>query len=168
MWITKHLIYLLQGGIMKASFKEKAILNESKINDILEDYEDPFTLKFASVWTQTETGDMVCRGNNGDVYDLLSDEYTVHLAKNAKGFTVVTTGWAARVEDIDDDTPPSQAPNRKRVRLVVQVSDAGVFSILRFQDKPNEIVTDENTATGSLADAVNQLWKKANKKKGNK
>jgi len=147
---------------------DKAIFNEEIINNVLQDYEDPFTLKFASVWTQTETGDMVCRGNSGDVYDLLSDEYTIHLAKNAKGFTVVTTGWAAPIEDTDDGTAPSQAPNRKRVRLVVQVSDAGVISILRFQDKPNEIVTDEGTATGTLADAVNQLWKKANKKKGNK
>lgn len=153
---------------MKASFKEKAILNESKIHNILDDYEDPFSLKFASVWTQTQTGDMVCRGNSRDIYDLLSEEYTIHLAKDAKCFTVVTTGWAAPIEDTGNDTPPSQAPNRRRVRLVIQVSDAGVFSILRFQDKPDEIVTDEGKATGSLADAVNQLWKKANKKKGKK
>ena len=146
---------------------DEAIFNEEKINNILQDYEDPFTLKFASVWTQTKTGDMVCRANAADIYDMLEDKSTIEIAKNSTNFAVVTTGWAAQAEDIDDNTPPSQAPNRKRVRLVVQVSKAGVVSILRFQDRPNEIVTDEGTATGSLADAVNQLWKKANKKKKN-
>ena len=41
------------------------------------------------------------------------------------------------------------------------VGDAGVGSVLRFADKPDEVVTDPGNAKGSLADAVEQLWRDA-------
>jgi hypothetical protein len=47
------------------------------------------------------------------------------------------------------------------VRLVVVVGDAGVGSVLRFADNPDEIVTDPGNAKGSLADAVEHLWRDA-------
>jgi hypothetical protein len=47
------------------------------------------------------------------------------------------------------------------VRLVVVVGDAGVGSVLRFADTPDEIITDPGNAKGSLADAVEQLWRDA-------
>jgi hypothetical protein len=47
------------------------------------------------------------------------------------------------------------------VRLVVVVGDAGVGSVLRFADTPEEIVTDPGNAKGSLADAVERLWRDA-------
>jgi len=91
---------------------------------------------------------------------------------------VLTCGWAAPIDrsdqchdDDDDDAegdddvegddeklPPSQHPQRRRVRLVVVVGDQGVGSVLRFADAPKEIVTDAGSARGSLADAVNNLW----------
>ncbi|MFM7899835.1 MAG: hypothetical protein ACKO97_12850, partial [Actinomycetota bacterium] len=39
--------------------------------------------------------------------------------------------------------------------------DAGVGSVLRFADTPEEIVTDPGNAKGSLADAVERLWRDA-------
>jgi hypothetical protein len=45
--------------------------------------------------------------------------------------------------------------------LVVVVGDAGVGSVLRFADTPEEIVTDPGNAKGSLADAVERLWRDA-------
>ena len=85
---------------------------------------------------------------------------------------VLTCGWAAPIDrshDRDDDhgddvddanekIPPSQHPQRRRVRLVVVVGDHGVGSVLRFADTPKEIVTDAGSARGSLADAVTNLW----------
>jgi hypothetical protein len=83
---------------------------------------------------------------------------------------VLTCGWAAPIdrshESDDDDVdldanekvPPSQHPQRRRVRLVVVVGDQGVGSVLRFADTPKEIVTDAGSARGSLADAVTNLW----------
>jgi hypothetical protein len=38
------------------------------------------------------------------------------------------------------------------------VCDNGVASVLRFADTPEEIVTDDGAARGTLADAVNSLW----------
>ena len=85
---------------------------------------------------------------------------------------VLTCGWAAPIsrqdhddhddhddhETTDDEVPPSQHPQRRRVRLVVVVCDDGVASVLRFADTPDDIVTDAGSARGSLADAVNNLW----------
>jgi hypothetical protein len=90
---------------------------------------------------------------------------------------VLTCGWAAPIDkshksaddndnddddDEDDDAnekvPPSQHPQRRRVRLVAVVGDQGVGSVLRFADTPKEIVTDAGSARGSLADAVTNLW----------
>lgn len=153
---------------MESTLAKNAKLNESKIDHVLQDYPDPFKLKFASIWTQTSTGAMVCRANNLDVYDLLEDEWSRQIAKEAELFTIVTCGWGAPVEETDDGTPPSEAKGRRRVRLAVQVSEDGVCSILRFKDTPNEIVVDEGKARGSLADAVNRLWGDSKKRKRNK
>jgi hypothetical protein len=72
---------------------------------------------------------------------------------------IVTTGWAAPLNaDGSVDGPPSQHEQRRRVRLVVVVADNGVASVLRFEDEPDEVVTDPGSATGSLAEAINRFW----------
>ena len=110
---------------------------------------------------------------HGDVYELL-DAPSSAIARMFDVAVVLTCGWAApldrneqeddsRSDDetddaIDDEVPPSQHPLRRRVRLVVAVCDKGVASVLRFADTPNDIVTDDGAARGSLADAVKNLW----------
>ncbi len=109
---------------------------------------------------------------HGDVYELI-DAPTSAIVRMFDAAVVLTCGWAAPIDrshknddDRDDDhgdaddekLPPSQHPQRRRVRLVVVVGDQGVGSVLRFADTPKEIVTDAGSARGSLADAVNNLW----------
>ncbi|MBM3816873.1 MAG: hypothetical protein FJW13_07615 [Actinobacteria bacterium] len=99
---------------------------------------------------------------HGDVYELLESRGSA-IARMFDAAAVLTCGWAAPVDDDDDenDLPPSVHPRRRRVRLVVVVGDAGVGSVLRFADTPEEIVTDPGNAKGSLADAVERLWRDA-------
>jgi hypothetical protein len=100
---------------------------------------------------------------HGDVYELI-DAPTSAIVRMFDAAVVLTCGWAAPIDrsDADDDEseklPPSQHPQRRRVRLVVVVGDQGVGSVLRFADTPKEIVTDAGSARGSLADAVTNLW----------
>ena len=102
---------------------------------------------------------------HGDVYELI-DAPTSAIVRMFDAAVVLTCGWAAPIDRSDqchddDDAeklPPSQHPQRRRVRLVVVVGDQGVGSVLRFADTPKEIVTDAGSARGSLADAVNNLW----------
>jgi len=98
---------------------------------------------------------------HGDVYELLEARGS-SIARMFDAAAVLTCGWAAPVDDGgDDDMPPSLHPRRRRVRLVVVVGDAGVGSVLRFADTPDEFITDPGNAKGSLADAVEQLWRDA-------
>ena len=106
---------------------------------------------------------------HGDVYELLEAPSSA-IARMFDAAVVLTCGWAAPIsrqdhddqdapdETTDDEVPPSQHPQRRRVRLVVVVCDDGVASVLRFADTPDDIVTDAGSARGSLADAVNNLW----------
>jgi regulator of RNase E activity RraB len=111
---------------------------------------------------------------HGDVYELI-DAPTSAIVRMFDAAVVLTCGWAAPIDrknesesddsddDVDDEdanekVPPSQHPQRRRVRLVVVVGDQGVGSVLRFADTPKEIVTDAGSARGSLADAVTNLW----------
>jgi len=106
---------------------------------------------------------------HGDVYELL-DAPSSAIARMFDVAVVLTCGWAAPLnrdeqdddarsaDETADEVPPSQHPLRRRVRLVVAVCDKGVASVLRFADTPNDIVTDNGAARGSLADAVKDLW----------
>jgi len=97
---------------------------------------------------------------HGDVYELLEARGSA-IARMFDAAAVLTCGWAAPVDDDESDVPPSVHPRRRRVRLLVVVGDAGVGSVLRFADTPDEVVTDPGNAKGSLADAVEQLWRDA-------
>ena len=96
---------------------------------------------------------------HADVYELL-DAPTSAISKMFDAAVVLTCGWAAPLDGDDEpsELAPSRHPRRRRVRLVVTVCDNGVASVLRFADTPEEIVTDDGAARGTLADAVNSLW----------
>lgn len=95
---------------------------------------------------------------HGDVYELIESDASLELAKRSAFIAIVTCGWAAPIRANDDDeVAPSQHPDRRRVRLVVLASRSSVASVLRFSDTPDETVTDEGKATGSLADAILKL-----------
>ena len=98
---------------------------------------------------------------HSDVYDLLGDDDSKDIARVSDFIVVVTCGWASPIvgdPDADEQVAPSQHPERRRVRLVVTASRDGMASVLRFQDQPDDTITDEGQARGTLAEAVQSLF----------
>jgi hypothetical protein len=107
--------------------------------------------------------DIVEACRSGDVYELLEGKGCADLLMANTHIAVVTTGWAAPkdTDDDDDDVKPSEHPKRRRVRLTLVADRAGISSVLRFEDTPDEPIFDSGQAYGSLADAVQQaVWRK--------
>lgn len=97
-------------------------------------------------------------GQHPDVYELL-EAPSSSLGRMFTAAAIVTTGWAAPLNaDGTIEGAPSSHALRRRVRLVVVVCDAGVASVIRFEDSPDDVITDSGTATGSLAEAVHHFW----------
>lgn len=93
-----------------------------------------------------------------DVYELLQAP-TSSLGRMFHAAAIVTTGWAAPLgPDGSVEGAPSEHVLRRRVRLVVVVCDAGVASVIRFEDEPDDVVVDDGSATGSLAEAIHAYW----------
>lgn len=142
---------------------------EQKIHDTLalsNNFDLPKAVIYSVKTKPSNEIEIVQRHDNGDVYDLLSDEYTLSVAKNSEYIAVLTCGWASPIdpdkdENDDEMVAPSKHPQRRRVRLVVLASRKGVASVLRFSDTPDETVTDNGNAKGSLADAVKNLFEQA-------
>jgi hypothetical protein len=118
---------------------------------------NPFELDGARVYG-VENGETFLIGTHPDIYDLLADEDCRHEAKSYSHVAVVTSGWAAPLNEQGEvEGAPSQHPMRRRVRLVVCANTEDVSSVLRFSDEPENVITDPGKATGSLADAIQQF-----------
>ena len=106
---------------------------------------------------------VIKESDNGDVYQLLADWESAVKLINYDGFGVLTTGWAAPIQkdetgEEDNTVPPSQHPERTRVRLFVYCDSQGnVSSSVRFKDE-RELQYDENQARGSLKDSMLRLF----------
>jgi hypothetical protein len=107
-----------------------------------------------------DTGDdFITIGNHPDVYEglaeLIDGGYTF---PSVKGLAVVTTGWAAPLSPNGEvEGAPSEHALRRRVRLISYVSHEATCSALSFEDD-DEVVYDEGSAVGSLADALADAW----------
>ena len=135
---------------------------ESQINIILKGTPTEWNQPKASVWTADNHNIAMKICSKQDVYELLDSQSTITkiIKNNPNEFVVLTCGWAAPIdsnEDTENMVRPSEHKEKRRVRLVIGATKNGVASVLRFQDNPNEIVTNEDTARGSLADAIKQL-----------
>lgn len=100
----------------------------------------------------------------GDVYDLISDSVSVYeAAKKYDLITVGSCGWAAPNDDTSNkDVPPSQHPDRRRVKLLISVSAKNNFgSSVSFEDDIDNPVFDYGDAIGALAEAINELMNSA-------
>ena len=62
------------------------ILAEKQVNYIHKDHKDPFHLPMASVWVLNDNGEMTCRKNGPDVYELLDSPDTLKAIKGADLF----------------------------------------------------------------------------------
>jgi hypothetical protein len=108
--------------------------------------------------------DIVEACRDSDVYELLEGKGCADLLMANSHIALVTTGWAApkdNDDDDDNDVAPSKHPKRRRVRLTLVADRASTASVLRFEDTPDETVTDSGEAYGSLADAIHKaVWRK--------
>jgi hypothetical protein len=81
------------------------------------------------------------------------------LARSFDAAIVVTCGWAApMLEDGTMTHRPSRHPTRRRVRVVAVVSDAGVSSVLRFEDDPEHPLELPDGAIGNMVDSLEAMW----------
>lgn len=120
------------------------VLDSAVIDDQANGADDSFRLCFLA--------------QHPDVYELL-DAPSSSLGRMFDAAALVTTGWAAPLgPDGQPDGPPSAHAMRRRVRLVVVVSDVGVASVVRFADAADDVVVDAGSATGSLAEAIDRYW----------
>jgi hypothetical protein len=95
-----------------------------------------------------------------DVYEMLESDNASEVAQQSHYLAVVTTGWAAPLNNEGEvEGKPSEHLERRRVRLTAIASREGMASVIRFQDDDEEIVVDEGSATGSLADAIQSLMR---------
>lgn len=144
------------------------ILDKAEITEMLisEQLKGQFDLKRAMFFAINEIDDgkvaLALAGEHSDIYDLLDSNDSRAVAKVSDYIAVITCGWAAPlpVNDPDGETgvAPSQHPERRRVRLMVFASKDGCASVMRFSDTPDETVTDDGKAIGSLADAIMDLF----------
>lgn len=143
---------------------DKAKLAEGLVND---KFGSIFSIETAHLYSLNETEEGVkftFAHQHPDVYDLLDSEFSRQVAQVSDFIVVVTCGWASPIDQDNADNDeyegvaPSQHPLRRRVRLVVTASREGMASVLRFADEPDDIVTDEGEARGTLAEAVQQLF----------
>ena len=141
-------------SIMARAEKAEQMLNESN--------EVGFEMRKAQMYSLIENDNevsMTLAGESGDIYDLIMSRDALQVAKVSDFIALVTCGWASPRDnsDDDDDVAPSQHPLRRRVRLLVLAGKDGMASCLRFSDTPDEVITDNGTATGTLATALYDL-----------
>lgn len=92
-----------------------------------------------------------------DIYEaLFLLPQTQTLANGEQGIGIITTGWASPLgADGQPEGAPSAHPERQRVRLCSCVERDGTMgSALAFERDPDDLVTDEGEATGTLAEAL--------------
>lgn len=105
--------------------------------------------------------------SDGDVYEGFENlPSIVRLSADDEGIAVETCGWAAPIkENDDDDTAPSQHPERRRVKLLSVITRTfETASAISFADDDN-IITDGGNASGAMAyamiDTMRELVKQA-------
>ena len=143
-----------------------AILETAELAErlVADELGDTFAIERARLYSliKAEQGyTLTLASEHSDVYDLLDNTDSKNIAQASDFVVVVTCGWASPVvgdPDADEQVAPSQHPERRRVRLVVTASRDGMASVLRFQDEPNDTVTDDGEARGTLAFAVQSLF----------
>lgn len=139
-----------------------AAMVESRIHESLLESEQAFDLDRARLYGVNASGDDFQLSfvlEHGDIYQLLDTPEST-CARMFDAAALVTCGWAAPIAEgsSEPDAAPSRHPQRRRVRLVVVVGDAGVASVLRFADDADNPVLDAGEARGPLAEAVASYW----------
>jgi hypothetical protein len=119
---------------------------------------DNFSMKQAKAFAVEVGGTIRIIGTHGDVYELLESLSNRKLLATDVAVGVETCGWACPIkEGVDDDEQiaPSQHPDRRRVRLISLVTRKyEMASAMGFADTPDEVITDDGSARGTLAEEL--------------
>lgn len=119
---------------------------------------DNFAKKEAKVFAVEVGGTIRIIGTSGDVYDLLEGLASRKLLATDIAVGVETCGWASPITEgmtDDEQVPPSEHPDRRRVRLISIVTRKfEMASAMGFADTPDEVITDAGTARGTLAEEL--------------
>jgi hypothetical protein len=139
-----------------------ATLVEARIHESLGGDESNFDLSCARLYGVNFRGDDLQLSfvlEHGDIYQLLEVPESA-CARMFDAAALVTCGWAAPIAEgsSEPDEAPSRHPERRRVRLVIVVGDAGLASVLRFGDDAGTPIFDAGEARGPLAQAVEGFW----------
>lgn len=137
-----------------------AALVEARIHDSLGGDDTAFDLSKARLYGVNFRGDDLHLSfvlEHGDIYQLLEVPESA-CARMFDAAAMVTCGWAAPISHDGSEEAPSAHPERRRVRLVVVVGDAGVASVLRFRDDAETPILDAGEARGPLAEAIAGFW----------
>ena len=146
---------------MTTYLKEKT---ETMVELICRTHPDPFNQSQAILFGLTAEDLVMGCESHGDVYDLLSTYESTKLAQESDYLILSTCGWAKPISDDeeDDEIAPSQHPARRRVLVVLGFDSKGNWSIARFADSNENVVSE--SVRGALADAVKDLMDRANAK----
>lgn len=104
----------------------------------------------AEVWQHDEDGWQKTPFTSSDPYSLIMP--FAYMGYNGES-GLVMYGWAAPIDEVSEDTKPSQHPGRRRLRVVVQLIGTDIRCVLHFEDKDDYEIIDESGA-GMLAEAV--------------
>ena len=99
---------------------------------------------------------------DSDIYEMLADLTAINALVDSgfKSFAVSTCGWAAPIDNDNDDNndvAPSQHPERVRVRLTTLMHNNKMGSAIHFKNK-EEITYDTGNAQGSLKTALELFY----------
>jgi hypothetical protein len=144
---------------MKTKMEIFTAVDEQVEKYVVKNFDDIFTLGKAQLFGidiyKTVAPIVQKIGDHKDVYEMMSPMNAI-LGADYDAFGLVTTGWAApTVSEFDNVVPPSEHPERVRVRLFCFCDTEGrITSSLRFANKIGEVTYDENQARGSMRDAM--------------
>lgn len=153
---------------MLSSMQDNLIHIDREIaNALAKTHDDNFYLPEAVLFgIETFIGEpplIVPIDKNADVYDMMYSENTAKEISVYTKFAVVTCGWASPMEDgelEENSLPPSQHPERKRVRLTVFYADGKINTALTFKgDKEPDL--HMGNGDGDLKEAIFDLYNRS-------
>ena len=107
----------------------------------------------ATLWTE-EDGEMKLISAGADVYDAIGTQATMQALVGGNDVVCVTEGWAAPNDGAPIDCPPSEHPDRVRVKLLILFGIGKFTSMMRFGDGGEVHFTDHQSSSGELKDCV--------------
>lgn len=95
-----------------------------------------------------------------DVYDMLNSVRKQNLVQQGQSIVLYTEGWASPTDanGKDQHIPPSQHPNRKRVKLlcILNHDSTIVESVISLDEK--EDLKYDSSGKGLLADSLKKIF----------